>query len=236
MTAPIDQTQGQEIDGSDEEDHDSQEQALGIALAALLLAELLPGPATFLSGRNSWRDRVEGTLGQTLRGFIERTAFDLAQTAGAQNASAASTQAVQQVYPQILAWVEDRSHETLQNLTDAGLSDADLAERTQSAAQNLARGVAVYAKNETRQVTGTKLGAIWKVWRTRHDDRVRSTHRELEGQQVSQHGMFYVESSGSYLRFPGDPEAPIEETAGCRCRLNYKLRPGLGKDNYGEVL
>lgn len=54
------------------------------------------------------------------------------------------------------------------------------------------------------------------AWRTAHDNRVRDSHQSMDGQQV-QRGESFVSGNGNSLMFPGDPEAPIEETANCRC-------------------
>lgn len=53
-----------------------------------------------------------------------------------------------------------------------------------------------------------------KTWRTRRDSRVRPSHGGLEGEQVTYNGSFRT-FLGNELRFPGDPKAPIEETANC---------------------
>lgn len=60
---------------------------------------------------------------------------------------------------------------------------------------------------------------VTKTWKTRRDNRVRSTHAFLEGKSVPVGGSFAV--AGTLLRFPGDPAAPMSLTAGCRCRLKF---------------
>lgn len=54
------------------------------------------------------------------------------------------------------------------------------------------------------------------TWRSAKDDRVRDTHRAMNGQKKL-YGEAFESPSGARLRFPGDPLAPIEETAQCRC-------------------
>lgn len=63
---------------------------------------------------------------------------------------------------------------------------------------------------------------VTKTWRTAGDDRVRHTHRVLNGRSVGMDEVFQS-PSGALLRFPGDPRAPISEISGCRCRLEYKV-------------
>ena len=63
---------------------------------------------------------------------------------------------------------------------------------------------------------------VTKTWRSAADGRVRHTHRALNGDTVG-----YLEGfqspSGARLMFPGDPSAPISETSGCRCAVEYKV-------------
>lgn len=61
-------------------------------------------------------------------------------------------------------------------------------------------------------------------WVTMRDEAVRATHAEAEGQQRAPGEMFRV--GGHDMRRPGDPSAPIEEWANCRCML----RPALAGD------
>lgn len=232
MTTP---TQVQETDGSDESDHDAQEQALGAAFTALLIAALIPGPASFFTtstGRTtkaSWDDQVYAAVAPVVQGFLQRSAADIASDSDVAGSSAIAMETAEQVFPMILSWIQDNLAQTLQNLTDSGVKDATLAQQATTAAENLARGAAVYAKSEVREQTAGKLGAVWKIWKSRHDDRVRPTHVELNGQSAPFNGHFIVD--GVPIRYPGDPKAPIDLTAGCRCHLNYKLH----KDDFGDI-
>ncbi len=75
-----------------------------------------------------------------------------------------------------------------------------------------------------QQIEAGKVQAqdVTPTWRSAGDSRVRHTHRVLNGQTVA-YGEAFVSPSGARLRFPGDPRAPIIETSGCRCRLEYKI-------------
>lgn len=61
----------------------------------------------------------------------------------------------------------------------------------------------------------------------------RAFHRSMEG-QVRGFGEPFISGMGNELRFPGDPEAPAEETVNCRCVIATRMtgagagRPGLG--------
>jgi hypothetical protein len=67
---------------------------------------------------------------------------------------------------------------------------------------------------EQSRITGRLLR---KRWDTEHDDRVRSSHHEVDG-EVRDLGMpYYVD--GFPLLFPGDPIGPPETVINCRCDL-----------------
>jgi hypothetical protein len=69
---------------------------------------------------------------------------------------------------------------------------------------------------------GIQPNQIVSTWRSQRDERVRNTniasHVYLDG-QTAKWNQAFVGISGALLRYPGDPQAPIEETAGCRCHL-----------------
>ncbi len=63
---------------------------------------------------------------------------------------------------------------------------------------------------------------VRKVWNSAHDNRVRHTHRVLDGESVGINESF-VSPSGARLRYPLDPTAPLAETVSCRCNLTYRI-------------
>lgn len=67
-----------------------------------------------------------------------------------------------------------------------------------------------------------KATAIKKVWSSTGDDRVRHTHKVMDGQTVGFEAPF-KSPSGATLRYPGDPLAPAAETIQCRCAVNYRV-------------
>jgi len=67
---------------------------------------------------------------------------------------------------------------------------------------------------EQSRVTGRLLR---KRWDTERDERVRISHREVDGQVRDLGYPFYVE--GFPLMFPGDPMGPPEAVINCRCDL-----------------
>jgi hypothetical protein len=56
-------------------------------------------------------------------------------------------------------------------------------------------------------------------WHTSHDERVRASHRSLDGRKRPKTGHWTV--AGGTLRYPHDPQAPIHETINCRCWVTY---------------
>jgi uncharacterized protein with gpF-like domain len=67
---------------------------------------------------------------------------------------------------------------------------------------------------EQSRVTGRLLQ---KRWDTEHDQRVRDSHRAVDGQVLDLNYPFYVDSFP--LMFPGDPMGPPETVINCRCDL-----------------
>lgn len=67
---------------------------------------------------------------------------------------------------------------------------------------------------EQSRVTGKMLN---KRWINEHDSRVRLSHRLVSSDPIPLTSMFLVGSS--FMLYPGDPTAPVDEVAGCRCDL-----------------
>lgn len=84
----------------------------------------------------------------------------------------------------------------------------------QNAVQTAAEGVrAGVAANSGRKIV--------KYWIAQHDDRVRKWHRKAHGQRRLGGSRFRV--GPAWLRYPGDPTAPIALTIGCRCTVHYAV-------------
>lgn len=60
-------------------------------------------------------------------------------------------------------------------------------------------------------------GVLQKMWVATADNRTRLSHRTASGQSVGLDDGFMV--GGYRMLFPGDPGAPIQEVAGCRCTM-----------------
>lgn len=72
------------------------------------------------------------------------------------------------------------------------------------------------------------MGFPFKEWVSRHDERVRLSHVLADGQTVRLQDRFSV--GLAMLMYPGDPTAPIEEIANCRCVLIGAGDPTEGTD------
>lgn len=81
----------------------------------------------------------------------------------------------------------------------------------------LAANVATTTKEQTKEVLYGAVGGSWKpTWNSAHDERVRASHRLLDGKKRPVSGRW-----GNGCRFPGDPLAPLGETINCRCWTIY---------------
>jgi hypothetical protein len=91
-------------------------------------------------------------------------------------------------------------------------------------AETIARTEAMASLHESQQQgmeQAVDTGAIERkdvtfIWHTASDDRVRDAHVPMDGQEVAM-GEMFIDGDGNALEFPGDPNAPIETTANCRC-------------------
>lgn len=92
---------------------------------------------------------------------------------------------------------------------EARTSRSDLIAETEAAG----------ATNDARDLIAAVVGAERKKWRSRGDAKVRESHATAHGQEKDVGEAFTV--GGSTMRYPGDPAAPIRETARCRCWVEY---------------
>lgn len=78
------------------------------------------------------------------------------------------------------------------------------------------------AAKQTAEHIGLTEAAISVRWHSARDERVRSSHRAMNG-QVVRHGEPFTSPSGARMRFPGDTSlgAGPSETIGCRCVASY---------------
>lgn len=69
-----------------------------------------------------------------------------------------------------------------------------------------------------------KSNAVTKTWDSSGDNRVRETHREMDGQTVQMDEPFTT-LNGAKLMFPGDSSlgAPADEIIACRCKQRFSV-------------
>ena len=209
--------------------------AQGAVMAPWRRHRLQPDPTAIFQVQASWDGEV-GTIltniGQIAMGAwsratdvppVSRHSFVMSQLAQTENFL---VQIPDEVYNLVFAEITDAVNAGADNEQVAGRVDRVLEYSGSERWPNRARVIAqtevtraygagtLAAGIEQSRVTGRLLQ---KRWDTEHDMRVRSSHREVDG-QVRDLGMpYYVD--GFPLMFPGDPIGPPETVINCRCDL-----------------
>jgi hypothetical protein len=193
----------------------------------------MPDPSGVYQAQDQWQtDTILTTMGQIAMGAwseatdvppVSRHAFVVAQLAETQNFL---VRVPDEVYNLVFAEITDA--------VNGGESVSDIAARVDQVLQttgsqrwaNRARVIAitettraygagtVAAGLEQSRVTGRLLQ---KRWRTEHDDRVRASHRAVDGTTLPLYQPFNV--GGFPLLYPGDPQGPADEVVNCRCDM-----------------
>lgn len=97
---------------------------------------------------------------------------------------------------------------------------AEFIARTEGVkATSMARDEAMRQASESAEIDP---GRITRVWNITDDTRVRDFHESMSGQRRAP-GEPFVDGLGNTLRFPGDPLAPIETIAHCRCVVTVEF-------------
>ncbi|QNJ55942.1 Mu-F like minor capsid protein [Microbacterium phage Rasputia] len=121
-------------------------------------------------------------------------------------------------------WVDDPDHDyatrmEVLSLVAAGFWDA-LQDTGSVWIKRIRRTVRTTATGMVSRFTVTAIRLQdypMKRWVTRHDDRVRLSHRHADGQTVPVGQPFTV--GGTQLMYPGEREALFGEVVNCRCTL-----------------
>lgn len=73
--------------------------------------------------------------------------------------------------------------------------------------------------------TGYTDADVERIWDSAGDGKVRHSHAVMDGQTVTGMDKPFQSPSGALLKYPGDPDAPADETIQCRCierlRINF---------------
>ena len=115
--------------------------------------------------------------------------------------------------------------DTIKEMDEAGASIDDIRKEVSKkigSRSSWRKGLAVHAATSVMEGARNRVYArggkyVKRKWNTVNDERVRPSHRKAEGQVRDATTPFRV--GGALLRYPGDPTAPIEETANCRCHV-----------------
>lgn len=133
----------------------------------------------------------------------------------------AGQQAGYRIITDSLTWLDEHTAagEGPQTRDHEGLTDStSFVPTTENPPDVLAALIAQAAANAAVVAAASMAGWKYKTWHTRADFRVRPTHQGMNGQQVLIDSKF-VSPSGATLMYPGDPTAPLEESANCRCSV-----------------
>lgn len=84
------------------------------------------------------------------------------------------------------------------------------------------RATSMAQQDALDQVVEQTGAQVERTWHRTADARTRDAHDVMEGQKVGKDEPF-IDGDGNQLMFPGDPDAPIETTAQCRCVITTRL-------------
>lgn len=96
-----------------------------------------------------------------------------------------------------------------------------------AAVKQVATHAARTARNGARFHAAEESGLTFKkTWHSINDERTRSSHAFLGSPKYEFHTIpladDFISITGDRLRFPGDPLAPLSETARCRCWMTIR--------------
>lgn len=193
----------------------------------------MPDPSGVYQAQDSWQTlTILSALGQIAMSAwseatdvppVSRHSFVVAQLAQTQNFL---VRIPDEVYNLVFAEITDGVNSG-QSIREISMRvDAVLASTGSERWANRARVIAitettraygagtVAAGLEQSRVTGRLLQ---KSWRTEHDDRVRASHRHLDGVTIPLYQVFNV--GGFPMLYPGDVMGPADEVVNCRCDM-----------------
>ncbi len=183
-------------------------EAAALAAVAALIADPLavgetPGPGDDLRGAAvSVAADVTSWLGSQIAGVARRIAMQIAADDTMGRDMAGIVAEVRAQLPPLQAWSKRAAVQVVTHLVHAA----------QAAAARVIAGPG---------------GLVSATWRARDDAATRLTHRDADGQTRVDGDPFQV--GGARLRWPGDLDGPIEETAFCRCRLTWMISRSSGR-------
>lgn len=213
------------------------EKALGAKARKSLISGTLTADSVF--DTDVWNKQMDEDIRPVLAGIIAEAKAIAAENVG--EAGGASDEEIQEYLNQQIARAQKANDTTKNEIADAIKSAIAMSGNAEDRSLLLKAAVVAtflhllrkrrrdIAEHEAQSAhnAGTYFaasdiadsGLYAKTWVSRHDDRVRTAHRLLDGNSIKAGGSFKVQ--GQELRFPGDPAAPLNLTMGCRCRLRW---------------
>lgn len=192
-----------------------EQEALLASTSPVLLAAGIPEPFSLARVLRSWGERVvrpvldwfTTRLGGVEDEFLSGVLARVGESAIPRDIYRDVRSALLKAHEQ--SWSRTRLREELEAAT------APTTAAVRATAERVVRTeVTTYFNHEVLNEL-KRRGFVGKCWVSYHDDRVRPTHLEANGQTVPLEAAFTV--GGSRMQVPGDPAAPIGETANCRC-------------------
>jgi|SRR5688500_14823620 len=211
------------------------DQARAVVMGPWRRYQMQPDPSGVFQVQDEWNREVDSimtVIGQIAMGAwseatdvppVSRHAFVVSQLAQTENFL---VRIPDEVYNLVFAEINDAVNQGANNEQVAGRVDRVLeysgSERWPGRARTIAQtevtrayGAGTLAAGiEQSRVTGRMLQ---KRWDSEHDERVRVSHRQVDGQVLPLFMPFYVD--GFPIQFPGDPMGPPETVINCRCDL-----------------
>jgi len=197
--------------------------------------KMTPDPNAIYSLQGDWNDEVDTIL--THIGQIAMRAWSLASDVPPVSRHAmvmASLAQTENLLVRIPNEVANLVFAELTDGTNAGESLEQLAARVDrvldyTESERWSNRARVIAQTETTRAYGAGTMAagaeqsrvtgrmLRKRWDTEQDNRVRESHRQVDGEVRDLWAPWYVD--GFPLMFPGDPMGPPETVINCRCDL-----------------
>lgn len=197
--------------------------------------KLAPDPNAVYSTQADWNDELATIL--TTIGQIAMHAWSLASDVPPVSRHAMVMASLAQTENMLVRIPDEVANLVFAELTDgtnAGESLEQLAARVDrvldySGSERWTNRARVIAQTETTRAYGAGTMAagaeqsrvtgrmLRKRWDTERDNRVRESHRAVDGEVRDLWAPWYVD--GFPLMFPGDPMAPPELVVNCRCDL-----------------
>lgn len=181
-----------------------------------------------------WRKKIEESIAPDFQELIYLTIRDSMDEIGEsfvisdwdKQVFELTTEAARQASMGVETINDQVSRLVLESATGSGVGYGDLKDRVAKLLSNIEggdRASAIARTTATRAMSGAQSRSWEKkgrtyYWLTERDDRVRDSHRKMDGQEVDVAGKFTL-PDGSVSRHPAGDGLPASEAINCRCIL-----------------